>query len=133
MKSNYERNRALDGRYGGGTYTKATTVYCALGTAASVSSFTEVAYTGYARVAKTNNATNFPNAVNGQKSNGTMVEFPERAAGGGAVEATHFAWFDAETGGNMMDFNALQQTEPKPITVGDIPRFGAGVLIWQET
>ena len=139
MKTNYERKRNLDGRYGGGTYVKAATVYLALFTTlpTALTGGTEVSYTGYARVAKTNNATNFPDTDNtGQKTNGTAIVFPERAAGGSTPEIVGFGWFDAAVGGNLQDFAAIQLgpgETSKPIGVGDTPNWGVGQLVWQET
>ncbi len=138
MKTDYERNRMLNGRYGGGTYVKAATVYLALFSAAPsrAGTYTEVAYTGYARVAKTNNNTNFPappNPSQGVTSNATVCTFPERDPGGGTVTATHFGWLDAATPGtgNLQDFDVL--SEAKVIGVGDTPEFGIGTLVWTET
>src|SRR5215203_1842690 len=132
-KTNYERNRVLDGRYGGGTYTKPVTVYCSIFTTLPTVSTggTETNYSGFARVAKTNNSTNFPNAVAGNKSNGTKVTFAERAAGGGDPTIVGFGWYDADVAGNLLDFAPL--TTPKVIGVGDTPEFGIGQLVWQET
>ena len=57
----------------------ASTVYIALFTAdpGETGSFVNEVNTGtYARVAVTNNSTNWPNASGGQKSNGTQITFP---------------------------------------------------------
>lgn len=130
-KTNYERNRILNSRYGGAAYTPPATVYMGLFTAApSVSGGgTEISTGSYARVAVTNNSTNFPNAVAGVKSNGAAITFP--TASGAQGTATHFGWFDASTSGNLLDFATL--TTPKPIGAGDTPEFGVGQLVWTET
>lgn len=130
-KTNYERNRILNSRYGGDAYSPPATLYCALFSAAPTvsSGGTELSTGSYARVAKTNNDTNFPDAVAGVKSNGTAVTFPAASAPQGT--ATHFGWFDASTGGNLLDFGTL--TTPKIIGTADTPEFGVGQLVWTET
>jgi hypothetical protein len=132
-KTNFERNMVLDTMFGDGTYDKPATWYCVMFTVMPTVSTagTEAAYTGYGPVAKTNNATNFPDAVNGQKSNGTKVTFPERSAGGSDPTVVGFGWKDSDVGGNLRHFAPL--TTPKLIGVGDTPEFGIGQLVWQET
>jgi hypothetical protein len=117
MKTNFERNRTLDLRYGDGTYSKPATVYVALFTAAPTVSGggTEVSGGAYARVAVTNDVTNFPDAVAGVKSNGVALTFAQATAAWGTVVAA--AIFDALTGGNMLDFAMLDA--PKTIALGD--------------
>jgi len=131
MKTNYERNRALDSRYGGGTYSKPGTVYIGLFTAAPGvgGGGTEVSGGSYARVAVTNNATSFPNAAAGVKTNGTDWVFAQATAAWGTV--THFGIFDALTSGNLQDFAPL--TTPKTIQIGDTPEFVAGQVTFTET
>lgn len=130
-KTNFERNRILDVRYGDGAYSPPATVYCGLFSAAPTVSTggTELAGGSYARVAKINNAANFPDAAAGAKSNGTAVTFP--TASGAQGTATHFGWFDAASAGNLLDFAPL--TTPKVIGAGDTPEFGVGQLTWTET
>lgn len=130
-KTNFERNRQIDHRYGDGAYTPPATVYMGLFSVAPTVSTpgTELAGNGYARVAVTNNATNFPDAVAGAKSNGTQVTFP--TASGAVGTATHFGFFDALTGGNLLDF--AQLTTSKVYGIGDTPEFGVGQLTFLET
>lgn len=130
-KTNFERNRILDVRYGDGAYSPPATVYCGLFSAAPTVSTpgTELSGGSYARVAVTNDATNFPDAVAGSKSNGTAITFPTASAPQGT--ATHFGWFNASSGGNLLDFAPL--TTPKLIGTGDTPEFGVGQLVWTET
>ncbi len=61
----------------GSTVLGPATVYVALFTAAPAAGGggTELAMTGYARVAVTNNATNFPAASSATKNNGTLIDF----------------------------------------------------------
>lgn len=131
MKTNYERNLILDFVFGDGAYVPPATWYCGLLSAAPTVSTggTEILAGGYARVAKTKDATNFPDAIAGQKFNGTPVAFP--TATGDHPDATHFGWWDALTGGNLRHFAPL--TTPKPYNTGDTPEFGVGQMTWLET
>lgn len=130
-KTNYSRNQILDSRFGGAAYTPPATVYCGLFSVAPTVSTpgTELAGNGYARVAKTNNLTNFPAAAAGAKSNGTAITFP--TASGAVGTAIYFGWFDALTVGNLLDFAPL--TTSKVYGVGDTPEFGIGQLTFLET
>jgi hypothetical protein len=117
MKTTFEANRILDFKFGGGSYTPPATVYIALFTAAPTvaGGGTEAAGGSYARVAVTNDATNFPNAASGAKSNALAVTFPQATASWGVI--SHAAIFDALSGGNMLDFAALDA--PKVVANGD--------------
>lgn len=130
-KTNYERNRALDSRYGGGAYVKPGTVYLALFTAAPGvgGGGTEVAGGSYARVAITNDATNFPNAAAGAKANANAATFAAATAAWGTIGWA--ALFDALAGGNMQDFAALAAN--KTVQIGDVIQFAAGSIAFQET
>jgi len=125
-KSDFLENELLDHVLGGGDYSRPATVYVALFTVAPSDSGggTEVSGGSYARVAVTNNATNWPAASGGAKSNGTEIAFPEATASWGTVVA--FAIFDAETGGNMLYWADL--TTSKSIDSGDTAKFAVGDL-----
>jgi hypothetical protein len=116
-KTNYERNRSLNGRYGDGTYTKPGVVYVGLQTSMpTVSSVgTEVAGGGYGRVAVTNDGANFPDPVAGVTSNAIAITFAQATAAWGTVVGASI--WDALTGGNMQDFAPLDT--PKVIANGD--------------
>jgi hypothetical protein len=93
----------LDHVFGAATYTPPATLYFALFTVAPAidgTGGTEVSGTAYARVAVTNNATNFPAAASRLKSNGTAVTFPE--SGGSWGTAVSVCVMDASSGGNML-------------------------------
>ena len=124
--SDYLENKTLDHILGGPDYTRAATVYVALFTSAPTDAGggTEVSGGGYARVAVTNDATNWPAASGGSKSNGTDIVFPTATADWGTVVA--FAIFDASTAGNMLVWGNL--TQSKAIYNGDTARFAAGDL-----
>ncbi len=130
-KSTYTKNKTLDHRYGGPDYARPATIYVALFTSAPGVSGggTEVSGGSYARAAVTNNATNWPAAASGEKSNGAAVTFAQATAGWGTV--THFGFFDALSGGNLLDFAPLQAS--KTIQNGDTPSFGIGSLVLRES
>ncbi len=129
--SDFLEKELLDHVLGAATYTPPATVYVGLATAAisdttTGSTVTEPSGGAYARVAVTNNATNFPAATGttATKKNGTVINFPEATAGWGTV--THFFIADALTGGNILMSAAL--TAQKVIDAGDLPRFNANAL-----
>lgn len=121
--SNYEKKRAFDLRYGdGGPYTQAATYYIGLFSVApnAGGGGTEavIATNGYARASVATNATNFPAATLGSPgTNGTAIAFPApTGAWASGNPLTHFAIFDASTGGNMIEFGALVT----PITISGV-------------
>lgn len=129
-KSNYLENALLDHQLGGPDYVRPATVYFALFTVAPTDAGggTEVTGGNYSRPGVTNNATNFPAASGGNKSNGTVISFPVPSAGWGLV--THFGIFDASSGGNLLRWGALNV--PKTIDQGDLVNFPPGELDCSE-
>ncbi len=129
-KSNYLENALLDHQLGGPDYVRPATVYFALFTVAPTDAGggTEVTGGNYSRSAVVNNATNFPAAAGGNKSNGTAIPFPTPSAGWGLV--THFGIFDAPTGGNLLRWGALNIQ--KTIDQGDLVNFPPGELDCSE-
>jgi hypothetical protein len=132
-KSDYLEAQLLNGVLGGGTWSKPGTVHVSLHSTATTDAGggTELSGGGYARVAVTNNATNFPNATGTSptsKSNGTEIAFP--TATGNWSTASHFAIWDAATSGNMLYHGAL--TASKTVQTGDTARFAAGALVITE-
>ncbi len=130
-KSDYLENKLLDHHLGGPDYTRPGTVYVALYSAApsDAGGGTELAGNGYARVAVVNNATNWPAASAGSKSNGTEIRTPT-ATGSDWATATHFGIFDASTAGNLLRWAAL--TASVTVTVGSDARFAPGALVATE-
>ena len=124
--SNYLELKFLDLAWGAVAFTAPVTVYAALYTAAPSDSGggTEATGGAYARVAITNNATNWPAAASGAKSNGTVITFPTATANWGTV--THFGVFDAATAGNLLNWGAL--TTSQAVNTGATPSFAAGAL-----
>lgn len=125
--SDYEENRILDFVLGNGT---PATLYPALFTAApsDAGGGTEVSGGSYARVAVTNNATNFPAATGGAKTNGADFTFPTATASWGTV--THVGLFDASSGGNLKAWAAL--AAPQAVASGATPVFATGDLDWVQ-
>lgn len=109
---------------------KPATVYVALYTAAPTdasASGTEVSGGSYARVAVTNNSTNWPGptANNGTVTNGAAITFPAPTANWGTVVG--FAIYDAATVGNELFWGVLSAN--KTINNGDAaPSFAIGAL-----
>ena len=131
-KSDYLENKVLDGVLGGPALALPATVYVALFTAAPTDAGggTEVTGGAYARVAVTNNATNFPAAVGGAKSNGTAITFPAPTANWGVIVA--FGIFDAATAGNLLYWGNV--TPNKTVNNGDpAPSFAVGDLDFTES
>lgn len=129
-KSNDLENKILNHILGGSDYTRPGTVYIALFTAAPTDSTsgTEVSGGSYARVSVTNNATNWPAASGGSKSNGTTITFATATANWGTVVA--FAIMDASSGGNIMYWGDL--TTSKAIDNGDTASFAASAITITE-
>jgi hypothetical protein len=126
--SDFLEAEILDQIFGASAYVAPVTLYVALSTTAPTeagASFTEPVGNGYARVAVTNNLTNFPAAVAGAKSNGTQITFPA-ATGAGWGTLTHFGIWDASSGGNLLCFAPL--TASVLVVAGDTPRFPIGDL-----
>jgi hypothetical protein len=125
--SNYLEKALNDHVLGGPDFIRPGTVHFALFTGVTdgdANNVTQPSGGGYARVAVTNNATNFPGATSGSgsKSNGTQITFPTASGSWGTV--THWGVYDAATGGNLLYWGEL--TTPRAITSGDTPRFNVG-------
>lgn len=123
-------NRVLDLLLGSSHDTTAmpATVYVALVTTApsdaNGTGLVEVSGGSYARVAVTNNDTNWPAASSRQKSNGSTVTFPTSTASWGTVAG--FAFYDAATAGNFLGYGDLSSSQP--VGSGVTPQFAAGSL-----
>ena len=129
--SNYLEDAILDHILGGGDFTRPGTVYIALWTSAlddtsDGATSGEVSGGSYARVAVTNNATNFPAASSGAKSNGTTITFPTATAGWGTV--TYVAILDSATlgAGNVLFWADLAAS--KTVNNGDTASFAVDAL-----
>jgi hypothetical protein len=122
--TNYLELKLLDLVLGEIAFTSPATVYLALHTAdpTEVGNVAEVSGNAYARVAVTNNATNFPAASGGSKSLNVDQTFPTPTPAGWGV-VTHFSIWDASSAGNCLIYGAL--TASKTINAGDVVKFTA--------
>lgn len=132
-KSDFWENAVLNGTLGGPAMPLAGTVYIALSTAAysdaaTGSAMTEVSGGGYARVAVTNNTTNWPAASAGQKANGTVFTFNAATAGWGTVQSFYIV--DANTAGNCL--YGADLTTARTIATGDTASFAVGSITITE-
>jgi hypothetical protein len=129
-KSNYLENEVLDHVLGNAAYIAPATVYLALYTTAPTDAGggVEVSAPSYARKALTNNATNWPAAVGGVKSNGVDIVFDTAEEPWGTIVA--FGIFDAATLGNLLYWGDL--TVSRAIDAGDAAFFRAGQLTITE-
>jgi hypothetical protein len=130
-----ERERLIaDSQFGGGATTWAPATWY-LGISTTIpnddgTNFTEPVGGAYARVALTNNATNFPAAVTTSgrttKSNGAKFTFPNPTANWGT--ASHYGFFTALSGGTVQYHNVLDT--PVTIRNGNTPvEFDIGQLV----
>lgn len=129
-KSDYLENEILDHVLGGADYARPATVYIALFTASPTDAGggTEVTGGSYARVAVTNDATNWPAASSGTKQNGTAITFIQATASWGTVVAMGI--FDASTAGNLLYWGDL--TTSKSIASGDTAEIAIGGITITE-
>lgn len=129
-KSNYLENALLSHELGLTTFTRPATHYFALFTAApsDAGGGTECSGNGYARAAAANDGSLWGTPSGGSSSNALAVQFPEPTGSWGTV--THFAIFDAASGGNLLRWGAL--TTPRSVSVGYIPFFPVGSLTISE-
>lgn len=110
------KNSMLDSYFGSGT---PATIYVAAYTAGG-----EASGGSYARVAVTNNGTNFPAASAGAKSNGAQINFPAATASWGTI--TEIRLFDAASAGNQLGTHTLASA--KVVDGGDTLYIAAGDL-----
>lgn len=112
--SDYLEKKLLDNTFGSTAYSVPATLYVGLYTVLPIedgTGGTEVTGGSYARVAVTNNTTNFPNATGGNpstKSNGVAITFTTATANWGDVIGLGI--FDASSSGNLLAFQPLTGT-----------------------
>jgi hypothetical protein len=125
----FTANELLDHLFSNATYTGPANITTALYTAApsDAGGGTEVTGGSYARVSQTNNATNWPAASGGSKSNATAMTFPTATADWGTV--THVGLFDGST--NLLMWGALVAS--RVVKNGDIFAFAATKLVLSFT
>lgn len=96
------RNSLAGSLLGRTAYTAPATVYASLfiGASTALTGGTEATGGSYARVAVTNNTTNFPAPSGGVVTSGTAITWPTSTAAWGAVNAVRL--YDAASGGNLI-------------------------------
>ncbi|MHC4116007.1 MAG: phage tail fiber protein [Planctomycetota bacterium] len=122
--TDYWENEILGHLFGKGSYTPPT-IYVGLSTEDPLddgSGLAEPSGNGYARVQTSSSDWNA--ASDGSLDNANDITFAQATGSWGAI--THFALFDAATGGNMLAHGALSQS--KAIDTSDSAGFGAGDL-----
>ena len=125
--ADYLENEILDHVFGGADYVRPATLYVGLSTTTITDAggnITEPVGGSYARVAVTNDVTNFPAAVSGAKSNGTAISFPAATGAWGTI--TDFFISDASPGGNILCSGALDAS--KAVASGETISFAVGAL-----
>lgn len=135
-KANYLAKKIADLVYSGAAYSAPVTQYFALWTSALSASSTgstagEASYTGYARVAVTNNATNFPAATgttSATKQNANAIAFPQNT--GGAQTVVSAGVLDASTLGNLEHWGDITSTA---INTNDTPQINANGFTLTES
>lgn len=123
--SDFLENELLDHVFGNAAYSAPSNTYVGLYTAAPTDAGggTEVSGNGYTRVTVANNATNWPAASGGAKSNGVAITFPT-ASGGNWGTVVAVGIFDAATLGNLLAWADL--TTNKAVNDGDTAEFAIG-------
>jgi hypothetical protein len=119
--SNYAENKILDHILKTAVFTQPTNIYIALSTADPTengSGIVEPVGGNYARAL----CNVWDSAASRATQNTAQITFNQASAGWGTI--THFAVFDAATGGNMLAHGAL--TTPKTIASGKTPKINAG-------
>ncbi len=122
--ADYWENEILDHLFGKGSYTPPT-IYVGLSTADpadDASGLAEPSGNGYARVATS--GADWNAASGGTIDNANEITFGQASGSWGTL--THFALFDAASGGNMLAHGSLSIS--KTISSGDTAKFAAGDL-----
>jgi len=123
-------NAILDKLFGGADFTPAATLYLGLSTTEPTdigANITEPSGGSYARIAITNDGTEWIAASAGEKSNANDQEFAEATLAWSTI-----GWWilmSAASGGVMHHWGKLQT--PRVVDAGDILRFLAGDLVIQ--
>lgn len=122
--SDYAENKILDHIVGKAAWTMPA-IYVALSTADPLddaSAMAEPSGSGYVR--KATAGADWNPAASGAIDNANAITFAQATGSWGTV--THFALYDALSGGNMIGYGSL--TTSKSVTSGDTVSFAAGAL-----
>lgn len=135
-KSTYLADAILDQILGATAWTSPGTVYLALYSTAPTgygtggTEFDGTTEPGYARLAVTNNSTNFPASSGGSKTLGTNQTFAANSGGTSWANAVAFGIFDASTAGNLLGYGSMT---PLACPAGGSITVASGTVIWTET
>lgn len=136
--TSYASQNMIKSLFGGGNAALPATLYFGLSTttvAIDGTGITEPSGNGYARVAMTNNGTNFPvtqiatgSGGGAEVQDGTAINFPQATGSWGTVSY----WFvsDAASGGNIIAYGALSPAQA--IVTNNTPSFGVDALTIQN-
>jgi len=122
--ADYWENEILDHIFNKDSYA-APVIYVGLSTADpgdDGAGLSEPSGAGYSRVQTS--ASDWNSAAGGTIDNASLIEFPIATGSWGTL--THFALFDAASGGHLLTHGAL--TQAKTIDSGDTARVAAGEL-----
>jgi len=125
--SDYLENKLLNHILGGVAYNPLSTVYVGLSStdpSEAGGNITEPVGNGYARVAVTNNTTNWPTVSNSTKTNGATITWPQVSGAWGNI--AYVVVFDQLVGGNALMGGVLN--DPKSPTNGDTVQYGIGAF-----
>ena len=130
------KNNILNNWFRGTGATLPTTLYVGLSKTAPTEAggnVTEPTASSYKRIAIQANTTNWTTASNGKISNAVVFRFPEatEAWTTSSAKITHFAIYDAQTGGNLLFYGQLSISQEIPI--GSIMEIPIGGLSTQLT
>ena len=123
----YAANRMLNYEFGGTSYTPPATWYFGLSTTStgySGSSATEPTDGAYARVALTNNKTNFSTSSSGSLINNVDIVFNQSSGSFGTI--VDLDMWDLGAGGNIWHYQAL--SSPRIVSGSSVVKFLAGSL-----
>lgn len=105
--SDYLENKDLDFWYGKQVTTAPATIYAQLHTGNPGEAGTSNVHATFSRAAITNDATHWPAATAAAKSNGLKISFGNTNGVLGLADVTHVSLWDAASGGNCLDYGAL--------------------------
>jgi hypothetical protein len=128
----YSANRILDYNFGGTSYSVPSSFYFCLSTTTiniDGSGATEPSGGAYARVALTNNKTNWGNASNAVLTNSTAVQFAESTSSWGTI--TYVFLSDASSAGNVWYYDALSPA--RTVASATTVLFAIGAITVQMT
>lgn len=128
--SDYLKTKLLDHTLGRAAYTMPANVFVGLFVGDPEASGVEASGAGYAR-----QQASFAAPVDGHALNSAVVLFPQALAGWGTL--THFAVFDAASGGHRLASGLLRDSDgepsPLPVAAMEQPIFNPGQLLFGFT